>query len=453
MDREYVVLFVIVGVTAGLFAAIAGRGLLFAVLPLLVTLNGVAVRTPAGMVRLDQLAGLLIGVGYAVSYLLAPRPIAFDRTMRWMIALLLVSLYSSAFTSPDTRYSLAQMVNYFSAIWLYAVVVLCTDTLADVDRVTEHFVTAGIIGGLVGIVAFVLGIVGLPVGGANVDITVRGLAFGSYGTMREPNIFGNFCQIFFVFGVALVQLPSPEERPLPSGRLVLMLGVSSLGLVLSFTRGAWIGAVAGLLGVTVLNVMIFGSRLRLSRIVVPVLVALVAGSVIWYVSEDAQEFMSEKLLNLFNPKSENAAIRLLLYARALENIRQQPWLGWGTYSFAPLSVSGIDVRLMGNLHDIWLGNYVMLALHDTGLVGLVIFGGILLSVLRPAFVTAKAWAQTDRVRAVRLSGLVAAFASLLVSFLPSSGFTFGYPWLLLGIIGAYVRIGRAPERSEPRATP
>lgn len=453
MDREYLVLLALVGATAALLAAIAGRRLFFAVLPLLVTLNGVAIPTPAGMVRLDQLAGLLIGGGLALGYLLNPRPIPFDRTMRWMVALFLVSLYSSAFTSPDTRYSLAQMINYFSAIWLYSVVILCTETIADVDRVTDHFVTAGIIAGLVGIGAFALGILGLPVGGANVDVTVRGLAFGSYGTMREPNIFGNFCQIFFVFGVAMLQLPSPEERPLPSGRLALLLVVSSLGLVLSFTRGAWIGAFAGLCAVTLLNVVVFGARLRLSRIVVPVITALIAGSVIWSVSPDAQEFMREKLLNLFNLKSENAAIRLLLYARAFENIRQEPWLGWGTYSFAPLSVSGIDVRLMGNQHDVWLGNYVMLTLHDTGLAGLLIFAGILLSVLRPAVRIARAWALTDRVRAVRLSGLVAAFGSLLVSFLPSSGFTFGYPWLLLGIIGAYLRFGREEETADGSATP
>ncbi|MDB4879084.1 MAG: hypothetical protein JWL60_530 [Gemmatimonadetes bacterium] len=453
MDREYLVLFAAIAVTGALVAAVAGRRALFAALPLLVTLNGITMTTPIGMVRFDQLAGLLIGLGFALAWMLDPQPLPIDRAMRWMLALLLLALWSSLFASPDRRYSVAQTANYFSAIWIYVVVLLSTDTVDDVDRVLDAFVIAGIVGGVVGILAFGLGMAGLPVGGANVDLSLRGTAFGAFGTMREPNIFGSFCQIFFVFGVALVQLPSTAARVLPSGRLVLLLVVSSLGLVLSFTRGAWIGALVGLIGITVLNAVVFGARVRYGRVLIPVVIALVAGVVTWNVSPDAQEFMEEKLVNLVNPQSENAAIRLLMYGRALENIRQHPWFGWGTYSFAPMSVSGIDVRLLGNQHDVWIGNYILLTLHDTGVAGLLVFGGILLSVLRPAVRVAKAWVRADPVHAVRLSGLVAAFGSLLVSFLTSSGFTFGYPWLLLGIIGAYLRVGRAAREAEGETEP
>jgi hypothetical protein len=35
--------------------------------------------------------------------------------------------------------------------------------------------------------------------------------------------------------------------------------------------------------------------------------------------------------------------------------------------------------------------------------------------------------------------LVASMSGLLVSFLASSGFTFTYPWVVIGLIGAYGR--------------
>src|SRR4051812_3418706 len=101
MDRELALLLFLVASACALTFAVMGRHFLFAVLPLLVTLNGVAIPTPAGMVRVDQLDGILIALGLAASLAVRPRRLPIDRPMRWMLALFALNLISSIVASPD----------------------------------------------------------------------------------------------------------------------------------------------------------------------------------------------------------------------------------------------------------------------------------------------------------------------------------------------------------------
>jgi hypothetical protein len=79
------------------------------------------------------------------------------------------------------------------------------------------------------------------------------------------------------------------------------------------------------------------------------------------------------------------------------------------------------------------------SLHDTGVVGLVLWLGLLTSVLRRAVRAVRALRPTDPFAASSVQALTAAVVVLLVAFLSTSGFSLGFSWVLIGLLGAYCR--------------
>ncbi len=150
--------------------------------------------------------------------------------------------------------------------------------------------------------------------------------------------------------------------------------------------------------------------------------------------------------------SQTAALRVLTYTMALQQTIMHPLVGWGTFSFAPLAAQGADFQRFDGWRNLWIGNYLLLALHDTGAAGLALWCGLLWSVLRRGVRAARTFAATDGAAAGRTLALTAAVASLLIPFLTTTGFSLGYPWLLIGLLGAHARL--AEERAAtPRPVP
>ena len=67
----------------------------------------------------------------------------------------------------------------------------------------------------------------------------------AYGSFGSPNILGGFLAVAFVFGLIMYLHSRPAEK------IILTLGQSVIliGLILSFSRGAWLAAVVGWIGV------------------------------------------------------------------------------------------------------------------------------------------------------------------------------------------------------------
>ena len=159
-----------------------------------------------------------------------------------------------------------------------------------------------------------------------------------------------------------------------------------------------------------------------------------------------------KILNLVNPASQTAIVRILTYTMALQQTLEHPFIGWGTFTFAPLVAQGSDFQQFDNWRNLWIGNYLLLAAHDTGLVGLGLWVGMLGTIVVRSD-RDRALSATDPTSASRILALTAAVATLLVAFLATSGFSLGYSWLILGLLGAYRRVATEEPPSVAQASP
>lgn len=435
------------------FAVIRWRRTLFLALPFLVFLNGIPLSIRGTQLRVDQLAAVFLMIPLTASALLGTRRMRLDATSWWLVALLALNVMTSVRTSPARSYSLLQCANLASAWVIYLLLINYLDTREELDAFLTRVLWGALIASCIGVAAFILASAGVPVGGAEVSAAAAERltnAFGAYGTMIEPNLFGSFAGAHFILAMVLLVVASSEpEAPARRNLLRWMAALSAAGLVFSFTRSAWVGTLVGALCAVVMARREQG--VRAARVLKPLLVGSALILVLLLLPGLAGSFLRFKLSNLVNLDSRSAALRLFTYALTLDQTLQHPILGWGTYTFAPLVAQGSDFAQFEGWRSLWIDNYLLLALHDTGVVGLAMWLGMLWSIVSRGIRAWIDWKEIDREVAARSLALTAATVSLLVSFLATTGFSLGFPWLLIGLLGAHVRLAKSrapgPEAS------
>ena len=427
-------------------AAIVWRHALLLSIPWLATLNGIMVSVGPNRVRLDQLAAGALVVGLLLAVVAGRRRLHIDGTFRWLLVFFGLSIVSSALNSPVPGYSLAQTLNVASIWAVYLLLVNYLETPEDRSRFFRSYTASAVVACSVGILAFVLNAAGVPIGGAQTDSTTTetlAMAYGAYGTMYEPNIFGSYSQSAFLIGVGLLAVGSAAPiAGVTMQRVRLLVATAMIALMLSFTRAAWIGTLAGLGIFIVLAARHFGVRIRLSRILAPIGAVAAGAIVMYFVPGPAGDFFRYKVANLVNIFSSTAIVRLMSYTLIMNNVLEHPVIGSGTYSFGPIVAGGADFRSFEGYQKLWIGNWVLMPLHDAGMLGLVAFLGAMIWLVRNGLRAVVALREADPGAASRAFALTMAVMAVFIPYLTATGFTMGWSWMLLGMLGAEVRGAR-----------
>lgn len=450
---------VTVPVTA--YAAVRWRRAVVMSLPFLAILNGLAIPIGDSSIRADQLAACILLAPLAASLLIGARKLKTDSTAWCLAAILALNVIASALNSPARSYSLLQCVNLATVWVIYLHLINFLDSRPETEAFLARCIQAAMIASVLGITAYVLAIAGFSVGGAEVSAaSVEHLtqAYGAYGTMVEPNLFGSFTAAYLVLAIALLTLtpkqassssPSPitisSRLNITTHKLLTWLAaLSAAGLVLSFTRAAWLGAVAGVILFAVVASRTLKLQLRLPRLLVPLSVGFAVVLLIALGAGGGGSLLRFKLLNLFNFSSQTAVLRLATYGLAAAQVVAHPFIGWGTFTFAPIVAEGADFQRFEGWRNLWIGNYLLLALHDTGAIGLLAWLGLLWTILVGGVRAAFASRASDPLVAARTVALTAAVATLLIPYLATTGFSLGFTWILIGLLGAYRHQAGAP---------
>lgn len=249
----------------------------------------------------------------------------------------------------------------------------------------------------------------------------------------HPNNLGLYLgRVWPVAALLAISAPSDEAHPRAGRRRALLFGLCALlclgGILVSFSRGAWLGAAAAL---SVLAIPFL--RRRFSGRIVPGLAALIAAIVI---------AGGLGLMLRGNLGGDSAATRIALWREALTLIRQHP-LGIGLDQFywyhnPEFGRSQSDPALVGTSEqfaahphnlvlDIWL---------RMGPLGLLAFGWLLARFFRSGWYSLRRFSNASSA-AFGLGALAAMIAALLHGmidnfyFLPDLAIAF---WLLVALV-------------------
>lgn len=271
---------------------------------------------PGLQLQLVQLAVVAVAVLVALRRLAGGRgPLPWVRGTTWCVAFVLwlvVALPSAV----DQQRALREVVLFAVGTVFAMVVAAACRTAGDVRRFLAALV------GMVAVVAattpFDSGQVRAVYGGA----VVEGRATGIF---VEPNQLGTFCATGALLGIGLFFAARTGRGRVAAG---LGTGLALLGLLLSLSRGSWIGFV---LGVAVLLTKLPEARRTLVALAVPlVLVALAIGA--FAPTSPQVEVVGQRLKSISgerNPYDDRPAI----WREARREVEVDPLTGQGPGNF------------------------------------------------------------------------------------------------------------------------
>jgi O-antigen ligase len=363
-------------------------------------------------------------------------PLSWAAPLGWVLALIcwLLILYPSAIDSELASRQTAQIVGGL----LFA----CT-VLAAVPRARDVRMVMAVFVGVAALIA------ALSIG------TVQNLQSrfgGSYvqgratGIFSEGNQLGALCSL-----AALVAIGLTMTARRPATRVAGIVSTATLvvSMLLSLSRGSWIGFVVGVL---VLAVMVRRARRALLIGIVPLLVvAALAGALA--PSSPAVTVVSQRLgstLGERNPYDKRPAI----WAEALREIRTKPLTGVGAGGFPKASArvgSKAETVAAEHAHDVlltWAAEAGILAA-----LMIIGFGVHVVVVVRHAARRLRRDRRRDHELLASLAAAAAAVAGQgVVDYVLRSSVVFFAMWGVLGALLVMVRAGeQALALPEPRA--
>ncbi|HEY7149647.1 MAG TPA: O-antigen ligase family protein [Gaiellaceae bacterium] len=347
-------------------------------------------------------------------------PLPFAAPLGWAVALFMWTLIS-VYSAIDHTLALKVLFSLLGGIVCATVVLAGCRDMRDLRILLGGFVTAGVV---IGVITFSetrgLGSVSTEFGGAEI---VSGRLEGAFDS---PNQLGSLCAMMVPVCTGLIfGLRTVRGRVLAGAAVILLLAT----LMLSLSRGAWVGA-----GVALLFMLI---KLREARRLLLVLAVplLIVGFFVWSLAPTKTDVKvvgeRARAITVLSPYDD----RRVIYREAYREIRENPLLGVGPGGFPVAStrvVSESATLSYAHAHNLYL-NWAA----EVGLPSVVIILGFAFSL----GLSARTASRGARVRGdPRDRAIVIGISAALLTVLVQGFFDYVIPnpvcytamWALIG---------------------
>lgn len=383
-------------------------------------------------VRIGSLMVVILFVAWLIRFLLKREKLFKTPVSIPIAALFFINLISSLVNSPILKASL-QRCSLIAIIFLtYFVIVNLSIRRSDsLKKFIFAFLLVGVGESLYCCASMLMYLKGIDIGG--IQLYQWGRTITTKGTFLEANLLGSYLAVIGIF--LFTYLVSSRYRAKKKWLSIALVSVI-FALVMSWTRGAWVAFLVGCISTLYLS---FKNRIISTRAFAATgLIILVTLGIFGLVMAPQIEGASEmknmfiwKLGNLFNLRSGTGAYRVQEYSLAISHWKGHPLLGWGTDSF----------KVLGETR--WIASSILHTLHDTGIIGLLIFVWLILKVL---FSGLKALRITrDVFLEVNLIAFISSFLGLVIAYQLTSALWLPFPWVHLGLMMALVKIAGAKK--------
>jgi hypothetical protein len=274
-----------------------------------------------------------------------------------------------------------------------------------------------------------------------VEVGQYGSIPGIYGTQFEANVFGSYTACCAVMFLAYFLLSNEPRR----GWYGCGFALTSMGAVISLARSVFVAF-------PLVAILVFALSLKRGQLGIRKVLPLAIGFGLLLVA------VSPLVINLVRERFSTIDVseissddttkeRLLQMAVAVEDIQARPILGTGTASFHLFfDPSDYPAGFAGDAEEPgWISNTPLRILHDTGVVGLIVFllfVGFLANAVRKASKISSA-RNTAILAALSAGGLLYA-----ITFQATEATMLAFTWVHLGLLAAAVTIVRQAQFSK-----
>jgi O-antigen ligase len=322
----------------------------------------------------------------------------------------------------------------------------------SLDRVIKIILISCLVVSLFGIYQFIGDMLGLPhdITGLREHYTKQVFGFPRvHSTALEPLYFANYLLIPISLCFALLLSERKENKKIISSTfwLVVILGFAVLNLILTLSRGGFLG-----LGTTLLLIGIFylKSILSLKKIVILGLIVISAFSATYgFLLISGKKKNIDVFLKQATTYSKGVGVeeRFTTYKEAWSMISEYPLLGGGVGNFGPYASRSPDFQPKEG----WLivNNQFLEIWAEEGIFGLISFL-LLIFLLVLRSIKALILKNADSHLKTLLVGLLIAFIAVIVQYQTFSTLYILHIWVLIGLLVAVQNLIFILPRSKPR---
>jgi hypothetical protein len=345
----------------------------------------------------------------------------------WLLAYVALNFFSSTMTSPKPAMTLRWAVLNALVVIPYFLIRVLVRNDRHVWLALHALLCVGVGEAIYGSVAYAANHIWGTTWG--VQLGQYGSYPGVFGTQYEANLFGSYTACTALMFLTLFLLSNEPKR------IWYACGVT-LGLVGAFISLARSVLLALPVPVVILLWVSFKKgHFQLRRLLpIAIGVALVLVMLSPLLLDYAQERFST--LGVSDDSTDyTTAGRLLQMEIALENVSEHPLFGQGTSSFQLLfRMSDLGIFVNYEDDDIgWISNTPVRVLHDTGVVGLVVFLIFLGTLARYTFRAIGVATRRTKMSIVALSAGLLLYA---ITFQATEATLLTFTWIHLGLLAA-----------------
>ena len=372
--------------------------------------------------------GLIVGM-FGIRWVLGERPkVALSRADYYVLAYILWNYVSSLLTSPDPRSTLRWALLNNVVILPYFLIRLLVRDERTLRWVFKAFLGVGIVECAYGIICFVSRQVFGTSFGVEVGQYAAGFG-GVYGTHYEPNLLGSYAACT-AFALLVVYFVMERKSAWALGGAI----VAVCAMVVSLSRAALLS-----FGIVLILMAFLAVRRGLVRPKRVLLLAVGLGLFGMPIVLMTGQRLTERLTSFSGGGVQDDAetvARLVAWTVAVQDIWQHPLVGNGTASFQLLA----DAKQMPILGDRpWIGNSVIRILHDTGAVGLLLFGLLTVTIGKQAWNGVAGRARGKEI----IFSLSAGCLVYAIAFLATEGTILAFFWIHVGLLASAVKFATA----------
>jgi hypothetical protein len=345
-----------------------------------------------------------------------------------LMAYAALNLFSSLFMSIAPRQTIKWALQQVLVILAYFFLRVLVEDRAGLHKAVMALLAVGTATVAYGIICFYSNLFfGTEFG---MTIGQYGDTSAPYGLQYEANLLGSYSGALAV--MMLVMYLYDHRR-----RFLMGFTLALAGMAISLSRGA-LGAT--FIGLSAVAIFSFKKRLVTPEVRSSLVKAMFFALLVVLPAVIPQYAERFNTIDIGEPTVDpNTLTRVVQVTSAFDEVLNHPLLGGGTSSFQLT----FDWQSLGEEWEEqgWIGNTEMRVLHDTGIVGLVIFVAFLVLLYRQSRKVLNSESSPE---------LVALLASALVycvSFQATEGTLLAFPWVHLGLIGCAVSIWFASEGS------
>lgn len=362
-----------------------------------------------------------------------------SQPVRWiwpdylLMAYAAMNIFSSLFMSIEPRQTIKWALQQVLIILSYFFLRVLVEDRQGLRKAVMAMLAVGSVAVAYGIICFYSNLIfGTEFG---MTIAQYGDTSAPYGLQYEANLLGSTSGALSV--MMLVMYLYGQRR-----RFLVGFALAFAGMAISLSRGA-LGAT--LIGLMVVMIVGWKKGLLTRQVLANLAKATLCALLVVLPSVVPQYAERFNTMDIGEPAMDpNTLTRVVQVSSAFEEVLKHPMLGGGTSSFQ----LAFDWQALGEEWEDqgWIGNTEMRVLHDTGLVGLVIFVAFLVSLYRQSRKVLKLESNPE---------LVALLASALVyciSFQATEGTLLAFPWVHLGLIGCAISVFSTSETEYGKET-